>query len=185
VVIDSCRLFRRDRQGRRGKGFALYIKKWIECEELSLNNSHEQVKSLWIRIRDQGNQGKLVFGAYYRPPDQGKPIDEACLLQLQEASHLQALVLLGHFKTPDICWKTSTTRCRQSRRLLECIEANFLRQVIDTPTTGHVILDLLVIYPSELIGDVKFGSSLDCSGRALVDLAVLRNRGQMKSKVGP
>jgi len=28
-------VFRRDRQGRRGRHIALYIKKWIECEELS------------------------------------------------------------------------------------------------------------------------------------------------------
>ena len=132
VAIDGYRLFRRDRQGRRGKGFGLYFRKRIKCEELSLKNSHEQVESLWVRIKDQGNQGNLVVGAYYRPPDQGKPIDEASLLQLQEASCSQAPTLQGHFNPPDICWKTSTTRCRQSRRLLECTEANFLSQVIDT-----------------------------------------------------
>jgi len=41
-----------DRQGRKGGGVVLNIKKWIECEELSLKNSHKQVKSLWVRIRD-------------------------------------------------------------------------------------------------------------------------------------
>ena len=34
MAIDGYRLFRRDRQWRGG-GVALYIKKWIECEELS------------------------------------------------------------------------------------------------------------------------------------------------------
>jgi len=86
VAIDGYRLFRRDRQGRRGRGLALYIKKWIECEELCLKNSHKQVESLQVRIRDQGNKGNLVADAYYRPPDQGEPIDEAFLIQLQEAS---------------------------------------------------------------------------------------------------
>ena len=41
AAIDGYRLFRRDRQGRRGGGVALYIKRWIECEKLSLKNSHE------------------------------------------------------------------------------------------------------------------------------------------------
>lgn len=30
----------------------LYNKSWIECEELSLKKSHEQEKSLWVKIRD-------------------------------------------------------------------------------------------------------------------------------------
>jgi len=90
VAIDSYRLFRRDRQGRRGGGIALYIKKWIECEELSLKDSHKQVESLWVRLRDQGNKGNLVVGVYYKPPNQGEPTDEPFFLQLQEASRLQA-----------------------------------------------------------------------------------------------
>ncbi|KAK4806906.1 hypothetical protein QYF61_012627 [Mycteria americana] len=183
VAIDGYRLFRRDRQGRRGGGVALYVKKWIECEELSLKNSHEQVESLWVRIRDRGNKGNLVVGVSYRPPDQGEPIDEAFLLQLQEASHSQALVLLGDFNHPDICWKSSTASCRQSRRLLQCIEDNFLSQVIDSPTRGDAIPDLLATNASELIGDVKIGGSLGCSDHAPVEFAVLRDMGQAKSKL--
>ena len=60
-----------------------------------------------------------MVGVYYKLPDQGEPIDEAFLLQLQEASRSQALVLLGDFKHPNICWKNSTAGCKQSRRLLE------------------------------------------------------------------
>ncbi|KAK4813526.1 hypothetical protein QYF61_009252 [Mycteria americana] len=146
---DGYRLFRRDRRGRRGGGVALYVKKQIDCEELSLKNSHEQVGSLW----------------------------------LQEASHSQALILLGDFSHSDICWKSSTVSCRQSRRLLECIEDNFLSQVIDSPTRGDVLLDLLVTNTSELIGDVKIGGSLSCSDHALVEFTVLRDMGQAKSKV--
>ena len=86
VGLDGYRLFRRDRQGRRGGGVALYLKKTLQSEELSLKNNHEQVGSLWVRIRERGNQGNLVVGVYYRPPDQEELIDEAFFLQLQEAS---------------------------------------------------------------------------------------------------
>jgi len=82
VAIDGYRLFSRDRQRKRGGGVALYIKKWIELEELSLKHSHEQVESLWVRIRDRGNKRNLVVGVYYRPPDPGEPTDEAFSLQL-------------------------------------------------------------------------------------------------------
>ncbi|TRZ07896.1 hypothetical protein HGM15179_019207 [Zosterops borbonicus] len=93
----ELRLFRRDRGGRRGGGVALYIKKWIECEELSLKNSPKQVKSLWV---------------------------------------------------------------------------------IDSPTKGDVLMDVLVTNTSELIGDIKTGASLGCSDHALVKFAVLRDVGQ-------
>jgi len=80
VPIDGYRLFRRDRRGKWGGGNALYIKKSVHCEGLSLKNSHEQVESLWVRIRDRGNKGNLVVGVYYRLPDQGEPVDEAFFL---------------------------------------------------------------------------------------------------------
>jgi len=75
AAIAGYRLFRRDGRGKRGRGVAHYIKKWIDCEELYLKNSHEPVKSLWLRIRDQRNKGNLVVGVYYRLPDQGEPTD--------------------------------------------------------------------------------------------------------------
>ena len=113
------------RRGRMGTGVPLYIEKWIECEELSLKNNHEQVESLWIRIKDQGNKESLVVDVYYRLPNQGEPIHEAFLLQLREASRSQALILLREFNPPNNCWKTSTVSHGQSKRLLECMEDNF------------------------------------------------------------
>lgn len=38
VTIDGYRLLRRDGR-KRGGGVAPYIKRWIECKELSLKNS--------------------------------------------------------------------------------------------------------------------------------------------------
>ena len=55
VALGDYRLFRKDRQGRRGRGVALYIKKTLQSEELSLKNNHEQVESLWVRIGERGN----------------------------------------------------------------------------------------------------------------------------------
>lgn len=43
-LVLSHRLLRRDRTGRRVKGVALY-NSWIECNMLSLRNSHEQAES--------------------------------------------------------------------------------------------------------------------------------------------
>jgi len=73
--------------------------------------------------------------------------------------------------------------CRQSRRFLECIEDNFLSQIIDIPTRVDAILDLMLTNASELIGDVKTGGSLGCSDHALVELTLLSDTGNLRSIV--
>ena len=65
AAIDGYKLFRR--KERRGGGCPLWKKeKRIDCTELSLKGSDEQVESLWVKIRGQANKGNLVVGVYYR-----------------------------------------------------------------------------------------------------------------------
>jgi len=72
---------------------------------------------------------------------------------------------------------------RQSRRFLECIDDNALSQVIDIPTRGDAILDLMLTNASELISDVKTGGSLGCSDHALVEFTVVRDMGKARGIV--
>ena len=60
---------------------------------------------------------------------------------------------------------------------------NFFSQVLDSPTKGEVLLDLLVTNTSKLISDIKIGGSLGCIDHVLVEFIVLRGKGQAKSKV--
>lgn len=60
---DSYKLFRRDRQERRGRQFALSI--LLDCTNLSLKNSNGQVNSL--KIRGQANKRNLMVCVYYPP----------------------------------------------------------------------------------------------------------------------
>lgn len=89
------------------------------------------------------------------PSDQGEPADLVFLLQLQEASHSQALLLVGDFNHMDVCWKSNIAGCKQSRRLLEYIEDNFLIQVLDTPSSDEELLDLVLTNEDNLIKEVK------------------------------
>ena len=49
--------------------------------------------------------------------------------------------------------------CRQSRRLLECIENNFLSPVIYGCTREDAILDLVLTNAEENVREVKIGGS--------------------------
>ncbi len=89
---------------------------------------------MWVKTADQSSKGHLAAAVCYRPPDQEEAVDKAFLLQRQEVSRLRALVLMGDFNHPDICWDSGMAGGRQSRRFLESVEDNFLVQVIDGPT---------------------------------------------------
>lgn len=117
-----------ERTGEGEKVFALYIKKWIEGEELWLKNGNKEVKSFWVIIKTLRQHrepcGWLLLWA---------ALSRTFLLHLQEALHLKALFLLTDFNKSDIPWKSSTVSYRQCRRLLEYIENSFLSQVIALP----------------------------------------------------
>ena len=116
-----------------------------------------------------------------RPHDQGEPVDKAFLLQLQEVSCLQALVLIGDFNHADICWDSSIAGGRKSRRLLESVEDNFLVQVLDALTQGEALLDLVLTNAEESIREVKIGGSLGCSDHAFVEFVIVKKTGLAKS----
>lgn len=44
----------------------LCVKEWVDCEELHLRNSQEQVESLWAQIKDQTNREHLMLGVCSR-----------------------------------------------------------------------------------------------------------------------
>jgi len=85
----------------------------------------------WYRLTAYNASKHKYHHQINGPPDEGEPADEAFLLQLQGVLCLQALVLMGDFNHPDICWDSSTAGGRQSRRFLESAEDNFLVQVLD------------------------------------------------------
>lgn len=120
-----------------------------------MKNNDEKVESLWVKIRSQANKENVLVGVHSRPPHQGQPVDEAFLLQLWEA-----LILLGNFSHPDICWQSVTASCKWSRRVLESVEAHFLIQVVDSLTRGEALFGLLLTNMQELIWVVKVGGSL-------------------------
>ena len=96
--------------------------------------------------------------------------------ELKVASQSQALVLMRDLYHPDTCWRGDTATYTQSRRFLQSIHNNFLTWVVENPTRGGVLLDL-VLTNEGLVEDVKVGSSLGCSDHEMVEFRTLRGEG--------
>lgn len=73
--------------------------------------------------------GSMVAGSYTHPY-QEEVVDKADDAFLQQASHLQALVLTEDLSNCQICWRDKTAKHEQSRMFLECADDNVLTQVM-------------------------------------------------------
>ena len=99
--MEGYRLFRKDRQGRRGGGVLLYVNDQLECMELRLGMDEEPTERLWVRIKGRAGTGDIIVGICYRPPDQEDRADEALYRQTGAVSRSQALVIMGDFNHPN------------------------------------------------------------------------------------
>jgi len=78
----------------------------------------EPADRFWVRINGPAKVDNIVVGVCYRPHDQ-EELEEPFFRQLEEVSHLQALIFLGQFNHPDTHWRENSAVQRQCRRFLE------------------------------------------------------------------
>ena len=72
AAMDGYKLFRKDRQGRRGGGMALYVKECFEVTKLMTGGN--KVESLWVKIRGRADKADILVGICYRPPNQDEVV---------------------------------------------------------------------------------------------------------------
>ncbi|XP_071892066.1 uncharacterized protein [Anas platyrhynchos] len=170
AAMTGYKLFRRDRQHRRGGGVALYIREFFDVVELEAGN--DKVESLWVRI-SRDNKASVLVGVCYRLLNQDEETDEEFHRQLTEVAKSTALVLVGDFNFPDISWKHNTAQRKQSRRFLESVEDSFLMQLVSETTRGGAPLDLLFTNREGLVEDVVVGNCLGQSDHEMVEFTIL------------
>lgn len=60
------------------------------------------------------SKGDIMVAVCYRPPGQGKKVDEAFLRQFKDISGSQTQVLMGYFNLSDICQHGGTQAVKES-----------------------------------------------------------------------
>jgi len=79
---------------------------------------------------------------------------------------------MGDFNLPDICWKYNTAKRKYSRRFPECVEDNFLMQLVSEPTRRGNSLDLLFTNREGLVGDMVVRGHLGLSDHEMLESLV-------------
>lgn len=104
AAMAGYKLFRRDRQSRRGGWIALYNRECFDCIEIG--DEDDKVECIWVRITGNVSRADVMVGVCWRPPSQ-EQADEVFHKQLAEAAQSTAFLLVGDFNLPVVCWKYS------------------------------------------------------------------------------
>ena len=83
------------------------------------------------------------------------------------------MFLMGDFNHTDICWISNTARHTGSRQFLQCVDGNFLMQVMDELMKTGVLLDLVFTNMEGLARDVVVGESLGRNKQEMVEFKIL------------
>ncbi|PKU48494.1 rna-directed dna polymerase from mobile element jockey-like [Limosa lapponica baueri] len=90
---------------------------------------------------------------------------------------------MGNFSHPDICWRDNTAGCKKSKKFLECIDDNFLLQMVEEPMRNGAMLDLVLTNREGLVGNVKLKCSFGCRDHEMVEFKILRAARRVRSKL--
>lgn len=121
------------RLGRCSREVAIYVREQLECMKLLPGMGEEPSESLWIRIKERTRQSDFMVDVCYMPSDQEELVGQAFCRPVGAASCSQALLIMGNFKHPIICWRDNIAEHKPSRRFLESMNDNFLLQMIEEP----------------------------------------------------
>lgn len=102
----------------------------------------------------------------------GEAVDEA-LLQLQEASHSQALILMWGFNHPDISWERNTAAQENKKKTFRSMYETKQSRSITGPGAHST---------DKLIRGIRTGGSLGCRDRVQAEFLISRNTNLTTSK---
>ena len=162
VQIPGYTLYRSDRQGGRTHGgCAIYCRDDLTVKERA-KYSNNFCESQVIELKELD----LILVNIYRPPNSPFQLFQDTLEKVQEAINedsTKTLLATGDYNFPFISWPSKriysrdeepeqmSSEKRQAKLLLNWAEENFLEQIIQTPTRGKNILDLVFTSTSELV----------------------------------
>ncbi|CAJ0923047.1 unnamed protein product [Ranitomeya imitator] len=178
VNLQGYSLFRKDRKNRRGGGVCLYVKSCLKStlrEDISEGN--EDVESIWVEIHGGKNGNKILIGVCYKPPNITETMESLLLKQIDEAATHNEVLVMEDFNYPDINWETETCETHKGNRFLLITKKNYLSQLVQNPTRGAALLDLILSNRPDRITNLQVVGHLGNSDHNIVQFHLSFTRG--------
>ena len=181
--ISGYMLFRKDRKESnklRGGGVAMYIRNELNPTYKSDLNECAFSESLWCNIKC--GMETTLLGVCYRAPDSLDSNDEKLFSLLNEVSR-NRVVVMGDFNFAELNWNR-LENLDSSHPFVDCLNNNFLYQVIDEPTRGKNYLDLILSSEENMAQNVIIGEPFETSDHQIARFELISQRLESK-KITP
>eukprot|EP00116_Pleurobrachia_bachei_P001864 sb/3462126/ len=160
IALEGYSVFRSDRPERVGGGCVMYIHDSLPISFARSFSDREC--SIVIAFSEAKN---LLFSCIYRPPDcsQKSFLSVLDILQQQinilSSNKLPDMFIMGDFNLPLFNWGSDSSPLNSSSAgyaaLTDFIGENFLTQVVDQPTRGNNILDLIFTNTPQDVASIR------------------------------
>ena len=164
-------IHRRDREvPSRGGGVMLAVGSTLQSVRRTDLETNAEI--LVCEIRPEAKK-KFLCVVFYRPPSSKSEYMNCFKNFLRKASktHISQLVILGDFNFPDINWSTGTAMHNDClhNEFTKMVRDNFLWQMVEFPTRGANILDLLLTNIPHKVKDVCVFDDILKTDHKLID----------------
>ncbi|XP_066194337.1 guanine nucleotide-binding protein G(q) subunit alpha isoform X2 [Sylvia atricapilla] len=122
---------------------------------MGIETNDDEVECLWVRITGKANKADILLGVSYCPPSQEEVVDNLFYKQLEDVSGSSALVLVGDFNLPGICWEINIAEKRQSRKFLECVENDVLSQLAHAQLVREVDVEKVSTFENPYVDALR------------------------------
>jgi len=168
VSFDGYILFRRDRinSTKQGGGGVLIMVKNSLKPVLVSDYPNSQVEFLSCSIECGG--GKTLIGICYRPDYSSEETDWELYNIINEMDYKYS-VIFGDFNYSKIRWgEGEQNSIDKFHPFIECLDSNFLTQVVDKPTRGNNFLDLVLTSDTSIVDNLVVGENFGISDHQII-----------------
>ena len=108
-----------------------------------------------------------TIGACYRPEvDQDQILDKICCAI--DNIDTQNVILMGDFNFRNINWETGECTSAREQKFLDTLQDNLLVQMVDSPTRGSNLLDLVLVGDPSAVTKCEVGEAFGNSDHQIV-----------------
>ena len=158
----------------KGGGVAVLAKKGLIVENITDGLPPSDVGIQYCKIKFAGNI--LIF--IYREPRASQEETDNMFEFIKNES--KNAIIMGDLNIPEVNWHILSWPPRLNTNMSKIIDSN-LHQVVDTPTRGGNILDLILVRDPERINNLEIINSTDFNGGS--DHALLMFELKIKDKI--
>lgn len=175
ISFEGYTLIRRDRKDvvkQRGGGVLLYIRSSLNPVEMSNFSRALFPEIVFCNITCKGE--KTLIGVCYRPPDSKQENDEALYSILGEFKN-KTFILLGDFNYSELNWGDKNN-LDNSHSFVDCLDNNFICQLVNKPTRGKNFLDLILSSDENLVKNLIVGEPFETSDHQVIRFSIMGSK---------